>query len=341
MSQKSLALGAALAVALGLAACADTSSSTADPADAGSSAAAGGFEFGDMTLVVGYGPGSSTDAGARLMAAQLEERLGTTVTVQNQEGAGGQVGLTALAGAECDGNTFGTINFPSAIVSVLDETRGATYTRESFSPVALMVVDPTAVAVLPDDEIQTPEDLVEVAEADPGQLQYTTTGVASQEHFAAIALEQATGTTLSAVHFPDGGSQVKTTFLGGDVRLFIANVSDMTDLVENDQARVVGVMEEERSPLLPDVPTFTESGYEVNMSSSRGFAYPSCAPEAAVTALSDAIGDVMEDPAFLDQMEAAGLAPAYLDSTDYAEYWSDREADFTEIFDLAFEEQAP
>jgi tripartite-type tricarboxylate transporter receptor subunit TctC len=314
MSRKFAAIGTTTVLALALTACADRGGST-------ESSAEGDFEFGDLTLIVGYGPGSGTDAGARLMAAELEERLGVTITVKNQEGAGGQVGLTALANAECSGNTFGTINFPSAIVSVLDPERGATYTRESFAPVALMVIDPTAVAVLPDDEIE-----------------YTTTGVASQEHFAAISLEEEIGTKLAPVHFPEGGGAVKTTFLGGDVRVFIANVGDMMDLVENEQARVIGVMEEERSPLLPDVPTFTESGVDVSMSSSRGFAYPECAPEEAVSSLSGTIGEVMEDEEFLAKMDAAGLAPAYRNAEEYTAYWNKRDEDFTKIFDLAFEE---
>jgi tripartite-type tricarboxylate transporter receptor subunit TctC len=331
MSRKFAAIGTTTVLALALTACADRGGST-------ESSAEGDFEFGDLTLIVGYGPGSGTDAGARLMAAELEERLGVTITVKNQEGAGGQVGLTALANAECSGNTFGTINFPSAIVSVLDPERGATYTRESFAPVALMVIDPTAVAVLPDDEIESPEDLVAAAEANPGELQYTTTGVASQEHFAAISLEEEIGTKLAPVHFPEGGGAVKTTFLGGDVRVFIANVGDMMDLVENEQARVIGVMEEERSPLLPDVPTFTESGVDVSMSSSRGFAYPECAPEEAVNSLSETIGEVMEDEEFLAKMDAAGLAPAYRNAEEYTAYWNERDEDFTKIFGLAFEE---
>lgn len=330
ITSRKAVLGSTAVLALALSACADTSgTSTSTSKD-------GAFSFGNMTMIVGYGPGSGTDSGARMMAAELEKRLDTTITVQNQEGAGGQVGLTALSKGACNGNTFGTINFPSAIVSVLDKERGATYTRDSFAPVGLMVVDPTAVAVLPDDPIKTPQDVVAEAKASPGKLQYTTTGVASQEHFAAITLEEATGTKLSAVHFPDGGGQVKTTFLGGDVRLFIANVSDMTDLVKNKQARVIGVMEEERSPLMPDVPTFAESGSDVFMSSSRGLAYPACAPKEAVTALSGAVGEVMKDKAFLDKMAAAGLAANHLDAAAYTTYWTDREKSFTEIFDLAF-----
>ena len=331
MKKKLLTLSSAVLLTASFSACANTVSGGGATED-------GGFEFGDnMTLIVGYGAGSGTDTGARMMAAELEKKLGVTITVQNQDGAGGQVGLTALSNAECSGNTFGTTNFPSAIVSVLDEERGATYTRESFDPISLMVVDPTAIAVLPDDPIKTPEDLVTAAQENPGGVKYTTTGVASNEHFAMIALEQATDTTYNPVHFPDAGGNMTSAFLGGDVQVFVGNVADMLELEANGQARVIGVMEEERSPLLPDVPTFAESGYDVASSSSRGFSYPECAPDEATEALSTAIGEVMEDPEFQEQMAASGLAADYRGADEYEEYWTDREAAFAEIFDIAFE----
>lgn len=291
-----------------------------------------------MTMIVGYGPGGSTDVGARLMADALEEELGTTITVENREGAGGQVGLTALANAECDGYTFGTVNFPSAIVSVLDESRGATYTRESFAPTALQVIDPTAIVVAPDSPYQTIDDLIQAAEENPGDLQYTTTGVASNEHFAMAAVEEASGADFSPVHFPDGGGAPMTAFLGGEVDMLVANVSDVVDMPENGQGRILGIMAAERSPFLPDVPTFDESGYDVEISSSRGYAFPACAPEEAVTTVSEAVGTIMEDDEFLQQMQDLGLAPSYRGAEEYAEYWGETQDVFENLFPTVREE---
>lgn len=326
------------AVALGITVtgCADTGGS----AEGGDANAAGGECFTDrpMTLIVGYDAGGSTDVGARLMATALEEELGATITVENRPGAGGQVGLTALANAEADGYTFGTVNFPSAIVSVLDESRGATYTKDSFAPTALQVIDPTAIAVAPDSEIQTPEDLVEFATENPGELRATTTGVASNEHFALLELQEKTGAELSPVHFSEGGEPAATAFLGGNVEVLVANVSDVSDLVSSDQARVIGVMEEEPSPFLPDVPTFADAGYDVAISSSRGYAFPADAPEECVTAMSDAIGTIMEDEEFTAQMEELGLAPSYLDAGDYDAYWGETTQLFENLLPLVRED---
>ncbi len=328
--------GAAVALAVTTAGCADTGGGGGGD----DAAAAGGsecFSDGPVELVVGYDAGGSTDVGARLMATALEEELDATINVVNRPGAGGQVGLTAIANAEPDGQTMGTVNFPSAIVSVLDESRGATYTRDSFAPIALQVIDPSAVAVRADSPIQTPTDLVEAALAEPGMLQGTTTGPASNEHFVLLELERVTDAVISPVHFSEGGAPAATAFLGGNVGLLFANVSDMTPLVENGEARVVGVFADERSPFMPDVPTFAEEGYDVDISSSRGYAFPAGTPEECVTAMSEAMGTVMSDEEFTGQMEDLGLAPSYKDAEAYAEYWTQTEEVFTELFPLVRE----
>lgn len=323
--------GAALLL-ISVAACGDASGSSSN------GEASENYPEENLTMIVGYGPGGSTDVGARLMADALEDELGVNVVVENKEGAGGQVGLTAVANADCEGYTFGTANFPSAIVSVLDESRGATYDRESFAPIALQVVDPTAIVVAPDSPYDTIDDLLAAAEETPGELLYTTTGVASNEHFAMVAVQEATGTEFAPVHFPDGGGAPKTAFLGGEVDVYVANVSDVVDMPEADQGKIIGIMDEERSPFLPDVPTFTESGHDVEISSSRGFAFPSCVPEEAVTTVSDAIGTIMESEDFQTKMTDLGLAPNFRDAETYSEYWAETQETFETLFPLVREE---
>lgn len=318
--KKILPLAGALALALSITGCTASSTPAGEVGD--------DYPSKNMTMIVGYGPGGSTDVGARLMASALEEKLGISITVENQEGAGGQVGLTAIANAQCDGYTFGTANFPSAIVSVLDESRQADYTTDSFAPISLMVVDPTAIVVAPDSPIKTVDDLIAAGD---GSLKYTTTGVASNEHFAMVALEQESGKKYSPVHFPDGGGAPETAFLGGEVPLFVANISDVSDMVENGQGRVIAIMDEERSPFLPDVPTFAEEGYDVNISSSRGYVFPECAPDAAVEKISEAMGEVMADEEFPAKMEQLGLAANYKDAAEYADYWAETVGIFEEL----------
>lgn len=287
-----------------------------------------------ITIIVGYAAGGSTDTGARVLAKELEKRLDTTITVKNRPGANAQIAYTALSQSAPNGSTIGTINFPSAIITVLDESRGASYTRDSFAPVALQVVDPTAVAVAPDSPLQGPQDLVQTATAQPNKISVSTTGVASNEHFAALLLEQRTDAKLAPVHFAEGGQRAKTAFLGGDVDVYLGNVGDLKPLIESGKARPIGVMADQRSPFLPKVPTFAEKGYDVSIASSRGYAFPAKTPDEIVTKMSNAIGKIMKDKKFRARMKDLGLAPVYMDPKEYAQYWRDTTQLFKELMPL-------
>ena len=293
-----------------------------------------------IELLVGYDAGGPTDTGSRLIAEELEEKLGVSVTVTNKPSANSQVAYTELAQADPDGYTMSAVTFPSAIVTVLDESRGATYDRESFAPVALQVIDPTAVAVAPDSPFDDVEELMAFAEENPGELQATTTGVGSNEHFALARLREEADVEIDPVHFADGSTKATTAFLGGNVDILLTNVSDLQPLIEAGDVKVIGVMDAERSPFLPDVATFDEAGYDVEISSSRGFAFPAGTPEEIVDEVSGAIGEIMEDPAFEEKMTQVGLAPAYKDAEEYATYWDETETLFSELLPLVQQEQS-
>ncbi|MFY0408889.1 Bug family tripartite tricarboxylate transporter substrate binding protein [Solicola sp. PLA-1-18] len=323
------AAGAAVTIALATAGCAQTGATGADS----------DFPSKPIELLVGYDAGGPTDVGARLLAEELEKKLDATITVVNRPGASSQIAYTALTSAEPDGYTMGAVTFPSAIITVIDPKRGADYDRDSFDPVALNVVDPTAVAVAADSDIDTPEDLIAAAKASPKELRAATTGVASNEHFALARLQEESGASLAPVHFADGATAAATAFLGGNVEVLLANVSDMQTLVTEKNAKIIGVMAAERSPFLPDVPTFEESGADVEISSSRGLAFPAGTPDEITTKVSTAVGEILEDDAFRTRMEDQGLAPQYMDSKAYAEYWDETTALFTDLLPLVSSER--
>jgi len=324
------ALGAGLTLAV--AGCAQTGSTS----DAG----ADDYPSKPIELIVGFDAGGPTDIGARLLATELEEQLDATITVVNEPAANSQVAYTSVSQAEPDGHTLGTINFPSAIITTLQESRDASYSRDDFAPVALQVVDPTAIAVPPDSPIDTPEDLVQAALDAPGELQATTSGVASNEHFALARLKEVADADIAPVHFADGSTAATTAFLGGNTDLLLANVGDMIPLLEAGQVKVIGVMTQERSPFLEDVPTFEESGFDVDISSSRGYAFPAGTPDEVIDQVSTAIREVMEDPEFEEKMTAQGLAPTYMDAEEYAQYWDETEQVFAELLPLVEGDQS-
>ena len=188
--------------------------------------------------------------------------------------------LHPLTSAKPDGYTIGATGSPSVVVSPLDPSRGAKYTRSSFQPLGRQVIDPAVIAVQPDSPYKTLKELLDAAKAKPKSITASTTGLQTGEHFALAQIQETTGAEFAPVHFSEGASQATTAFLGKHVDVLVANVSDVTDLIKQGKARVLGIMTAERSPSLPDVPTFKENGYDVEAGTARGYSAPAGLPDA-------------------------------------------------------------
>jgi tripartite-type tricarboxylate transporter receptor subunit TctC len=287
-----------------------------------------------VEMIVGFAPGGAVDTAARLVQPVLERELGTNVEVINKPGAGGQIGYTALTSAKADGYTIGATGSPSVVVTPLDEARGAAFTREDFQPLGRQVIDPAVVAVQPDSPYQNLDELLQAAKDKPDTITATTTGQQGGEHFAIAQIKEATGAALSPVHFSEGASQATTAFLGKHVEVLVANVSDVTDLVKQGKAKVLGVMDSERAQARPDVPTFAESGHDIVAATARGYAAPAGLPEPVAQKLEAALKTAIEDPAVVAKMEDLGLATSYQPAAEYETFWTQQEADYRTVLPL-------
>jgi tripartite-type tricarboxylate transporter receptor subunit TctC len=279
-----------------------------------------------IELVVAFAPGGAVDSAARLVAPVLEQELGTNVEVINKPGAGGQIGYTALTSAKPDGYTIGATGSPSVVVSPLDPSRGAKYTRDSFQPLGMQVIDPALVGVAPDSPYNTLDDLIAAAKKTPGKITVSTTGKQTGEHFAAADIEKKTGAKFALVHFSEGSSQATAAFLGGHVQVYIGNVSDVTDMVKQNKIKVLGVMGEERSEFLPDAPTFKEQGVDVVAATARGYSAPAGLPDGVETKIEAALQKAIQDPTVTAKMKSFGLQTNYLSGADYKKFWGEQEA---------------
>ena len=287
-----------------------------------------------VEIVVAFAPGGAVDTAARLVQPILEKELGTNVEVVNKPGAGGQIGYTQLTSAKADGYTIGATGSPSVVVSPLDPARGAKYTRDSFQPLGRQVIDPAVIAVQPDSPYQTLKELLDAAKANPKSMTASTTGLQTGEHFAMAQIQETTGAEFAPVHFSEGASQATTAFLGKHVDILVANVSDVNDLTKQGKARVLGVMTSERSPSLPDVPTFKESGYEVEAGTVRGYSAPAGLPDAVAKKLEAALQKAIEDPSVVQKMNDLGLQTSYLSGEAYKQFWAGQEEDFKKVLPL-------
>ena len=275
-----------------------------------------------LQLIVPFAAGGGTDISARTMAQFLERELGQPVVVQNRPGAGGEIGLSAIADARPDGYTIGIINTPGIVTIPIE--RSPRWSLASFTFIAGVVEDPTTFAVHPESPMRSIADLVAAARAKPGEVTIGTQGVGSAGHISALLLEQAAGIRFEAVSYA-GSAPAAVALMRRDIQVTTASLGESLTFAQQQPWRVLGLMSSGRSEFARDVPTFKEAGYDIRGGSLRGIGAPRGLSEDVVRRLSSAIGAGLRHPEFREASARTFQPLRFLDSAEYVEYL--READ--------------
>jgi tripartite-type tricarboxylate transporter receptor subunit TctC len=278
------------------------------------------FPIRPVQIIVAYAAGGGTDVGVRILQPYLEEALGESVTVVNRPGGSGWVGWGELAQARPDGHTIGMLNTPNIMSGYLNPELDIQHDLSSFVPLVNHVTDYGVVAVnAADGRFPDIASLVEHARAN--RLTGTSTGVGSDDHMSALALNDRYDTQIESVH-SGGAAENVTAVLGGNIDVLFANVGEVVPLVRDQRLRALAVMSDqpERSPFLPDVPTLSEAGFpDVYSWSSRGFAGPAGLPPDVARVLEDALTTAIRNPQCIDQLGQQGLQVDLQPAPQYAE----------------------
>src|SRR3954471_22828582 len=222
-----------------------------------------------IMMYVSYSPGGGTDLVARAIAPYIEKYLGhdAKVVVMNKPGAGGAIGFTAIANATPDGYTIGFINTPNVITSPVE--RDAGFTRDRIDPLGNIVDDPDGFSVHNDSPVKTLKDLAELARRKPGEITVGTTGVGSDDHLSMLLFERIAHVKMN--HIPmKGAADVKTAIVSRQIDVAAMNVGEaMQAIAGGAPMRQLGSMSTKRTSLSPELRTFAEQGYPIEMSSLR------------------------------------------------------------------------
>ena len=282
-----------------------------------------------VEVIVGYSAGGGTDVMARTVAQFLEAELGegAAVVVKNVPGAGGQIGFTEVAEAAPDGYTLGTFNLPAAFALTKDRTAG--YGVDSFTYLANFVEDPNTVTVAASSPFQTLDDLLAAARAEPGAITMGLSSLGGNDHFAANMIATAAEAEFTIVPFK-GASLARTAIMGGHVAAGTLTLSQTTGFP--DELRVLAVLDDERSPFRPDVPTAVELGQDVRMSSLRGIVGPAGMDPAVADRLRAALEAVNADPDFQSAMEEQGNPLSFVTGDTFTEIARRQDAVAEEIW---------
>ena len=268
-----------------------------------------------ITVLVPFGPGGGADIAARTLGRWIESRLGQPFVIVNRPGAGGEIGFAAIARAIPDGYTIGVITLPNLVTIPLE--RRASYAVEQIAPIANLVDDVGGVFVRADSRFRSLADLVAAAKAAPGAISFGTTGIGTYAHFGMLALERQAGISLTPVAY-GGTAAMRLALLQGELQVAGVSMTDAAQEMAQGQVRALGQMAAARWSGTPDVPTLREQGFDVVLSSLRGFAAPVGIPPAIVARLSALIGEAAADPAFQALAKQQAMPLAFWDSARFA-----------------------
>lgn len=262
---------------------------------AGSTAvAAQDYPTKPVRILVAFSPGGINDTIARLVAAQLSERLGKQFIVDNKPGAGGLIAGEALVSAPKDGHTLLVV---SMAIAVNPHMYKMPYdTRTAFAPIAILARAPNVLSVNAGLPAKSVEELIALAKAKPGDLRYASSGMGTFMHLGPELFNMMAGVNIQHVPFKGGGPAL-IDVMGGDTHMSFASVVTTGPHIRSGKLRALGVGGVKRNAALPDVPTIAEAGvpgYEC--ANWIGFVAPAGTPESIVALLRKELIQAQDSP---------------------------------------------
>lgn len=266
------------------------------------------FPSKPIRFIVPYAPGGTTDLVARTVGAHMAQTLGQPVVVENRGGAGGNIGMNAVAKAPADGYTVGMGAISTNALNPHLYKSMAFDPREDFTAVGLLGNSTIVLEIGPSLDVQNVQELISHARKNPG-LAVSTAGAGTSMHLAAVLFGNLTGTTWTHVPYK-GSAPLITDLIAGQVPVAFDNLPASLPHIKAGKLRALAVAGSERSPALPNVPTLAEAGVAgYSVEPWFGVYGPKGMPEAAVTRLESALQQALADPEIRDKLLAAGFTP--------------------------------
>lgn len=276
----------------------------------GSATAQSAYPSKTVTMVVPTAAGGTTDLSARMLAQALGPVLGQTVVVDNKGGGNGNIAASIVKRAEADGYTL-LMQYSGYHVISPHITKQNQWDQGDFQPVANIISAPQIIVVRADLPVKTLPELIAYAKANPGKLNYASSGNGSLQHVTGAMLEQQGG--IKMVHVPyKGTGPALQDLLGGQVDLTFGTAPPFMPHIASGKLRVLAVTGKQRLPSLPDVPTTAEAGYpKVDATSWFAVFAPAGVSKAVVDKLTADIRTVVQSPTFQQKAQEQGATADY------------------------------
>jgi tripartite-type tricarboxylate transporter receptor subunit TctC len=287
-----------------------------------------------VTLVVPFGAGGSADLTARILATHLQAKFGVPFVIDNKGGAGGSIGAGFVARAVNDGYTLlvGTVS-SNAINAALYSRLTYDLDRD-FQPVSRLVRFPNLLLVSPRIPAHSVSDLVAYLRANPGKVNYGSSGIGTSSHLSVVMFALATGTQMTHIPYRSTG-EVVNSMLGGSIDLGIDSMTTTISFAQSGALRALAVTTPQRNRSAPELPTIAETlpGYEAT--AWQGLFAPAGTPRPIVDRLAGAVKAILERPDVTAQLTAVGAEPAPLPPDEFVAFGRAERAKWKELVRLS------
>jgi tripartite-type tricarboxylate transporter receptor subunit TctC len=276
-----------------------------------------------ITMIVPFPPGGVADTVARPVAEALGKELKQTIVVENRVGAGGALGIGAAARAPADGYTL-LLSLSS--ISILPEAdkilgRKAAFALKDFKPIARFTADPTVLVVRADAPWKTVGEFVAYAQANPGRLNFGSSGNYGTMHVPVEMLKARAGIFMTHIPYTGAGPAV-LALLGGQVDAVASGPSTVAQQIKAGKLRALAHWGDKPLQALPDVPSLKQAGYPVAFAQWSALFVPAGVPDEVVQKLRAAARKVAADPTVVATINRAGSPIEYLDAPEFQAYWN-------------------
>lgn len=280
-----------------------------------------------ITLIVPFAAGGPTDVASRVVAQAVAEQLGQPVVVENRAGASSMIGATYVATAPNDGYTL-LVGTTSTYATNPHVFKNIAYDSTKFTPIAMMVRVPLAFAVRKDMSVDTVKEFTAYAKGLSGPVQYGSAGAGTHSGLACFIAAREIGVEMLEIPYK-GTTPALTDLMAGNIDALCDSVGTLSAPYHAGSIKIIGELDEVRSPAMPDVPTFVEAGYpDIVINNWFALTGPEGMDDAVVQKISKAVEAALSSKNVSDRLNAVGFVPQYMAPKKLGEFMAAEYARF-------------
>ena len=287
-----------------------------------------------VNIMVGFGPSSTPDLVSRVMADSLRKKLDQPFVVHNRPGAGGNIGLEAVAKATPDGYTIGT-TIPGPLIVNPMTMKMSFEPRKDIKPVTILATQPSVLVVNSKLGVNNLKELIALLKKNPGKYNYSSIGIGSISHLSMVLVAQQSGTEIQHIPYKSSPEAVAAV-IAGETHMATLAPNAVVGHADTGSIKMIAVSTPKRWPALPDVPTFAEQGVEgVQAEAWMAMVAPAGTPDAIIDKLYKEVKIALDSAEVKEQMAKFGFQPVGITPAEFKTRLEEEEKRWAKVVDGA------